>query len=257
MAGLPGYLSWKDDTQDSTKLHTGASVRVQPTASSRVDLGLSKGAAIEGTITYDDGSPATGLSVGLIPVDPVSTLFSRGVDPPRETLTDDAGRYRLYGLPSGHYKVMTSVSDRSAAGEKQESLKVYAKSVISERTADTLKLDEGQEQSGVDIVIPLSTLYTVSGNVNAPDGRSALSGTVALETPSDPSDIGHATLSSSGTFSFSYVPAGPHCLKASQVMFVPSIATNSKLSVDSTEPYCFQLNGDATAVSVVTAPPVN
>lgn len=257
VAGLPGYLSWNDDTQDPNKLHIGVTIQVQATGSSRVDLSLSKGAAIEGNVSYDDGSPATGLVVDLIPVDPISTPFSRGVDPPRETLTDDTGRYRLFGLPFGHYKVMTAVSNRSVEGENQEPLKVYAGSALSERTADTVKLDEGQQQSGVDIVIPLSTLYTVSGTVNAPDGRNATSGFVALETPVDPSDIRHAAVSPSGMFSFSYVPVGQHCLKASHAMYSRSSATNTKLSVDSIKPYCFQLNGDITALSIVTAPPAN
>jgi hypothetical protein len=257
VAGLPGYLSWRENTQDPNLLHTGMTVKVQPSGSSRIDLSLSKGAAIEGTISYDDGSPATGLAVDLIPVDPVSALFSRGVDPPQQTLTDDSGHYRIFGLPSGRYKVMTELRDKSALGENQESLKVYADGVISERRANTLKLDEGEQRSGIDIAIPLSSLYTVSGIVSSPDGRDATSGFVALESPSESSESRHAALTSSGSFSFSYVSAGPYCLKASHALYTRSAATSSKQGSDSTKPYCFQLNGDTNNLSLVTGPPTN
>ena len=81
--------------QDYAAVRFSNPVEVAPGERLRVDLDLSGGAAISGTVTDAEGQPLSGVSVVARP--PRETGFERGA------ITDASGRYTIRGLPEGTY----------------------------------------------------------------------------------------------------------------------------------------------------------
>ena len=70
-----------------------------------VNVSLERGAAVAGTILFDDGSPAPGLGVNLLTHKqgkwvPIQTGSADGLGV-GSVRTDDRGHYRISGLPAG------------------------------------------------------------------------------------------------------------------------------------------------------------
>ena len=92
--------------------HYMTSVSVTAGHTTQTEVDLVRGAAIAGTVRFEDGSPAVNVNVGLLQRDakgewkPVRTqhLASHGSD-----YTDDQGAYRFSGLPAGEYLVRASI----------------------------------------------------------------------------------------------------------------------------------------------------
>lgn len=91
-------------------------VDVQSTLPVNIDVVLERGGAINGTISYDDGTPATGVEVSALIRNPQAgkepwTPFDRVPAHMWERiLTDDRGSYRISGLPAGKYIVVAKLS---------------------------------------------------------------------------------------------------------------------------------------------------
>jgi hypothetical protein len=67
------------------------------------DFALPRGAALEGTLTSENGEPLIGAAVWADRLDD-SGGTRQGV-PARQAFTDDLGHYRVHSLPSGDYLV--------------------------------------------------------------------------------------------------------------------------------------------------------
>ncbi|MBA2301930.1 MAG: carboxypeptidase regulatory-like domain-containing protein [Acidobacteria bacterium] len=76
-------------------------------ATSRVDLRLSRGSVITGTVLAPDGDPAAGVSVTVLTsrYEPASGDRRMTLAPNGSAITDDRGVYRIFGLPAGSYLV--------------------------------------------------------------------------------------------------------------------------------------------------------
>jgi hypothetical protein len=92
------------------------------------------------------------------------------------------------------------------------SLPVYSGSVIRRKDAATIKLDAGQETSGIDITIPVGQLHEVSGTLLAKDGHTINGGNVSLLFADDRSLFVGVDVNDDGTFRFAYVPEGNYIL---------------------------------------------
>ncbi len=172
-------------------------VAVQANLPAAIDLTLQRGAAVGGTVLYDDGTPAAGLRVKLLVQQkdgqkikwveprsgPVEDWISAGLT------TDDRGVYRRAGLPARAYlvsvelnleKVGYDISAGSFGTFPISAFKVPVYSGSKLRTKDavpfTLKL--GEERPGEDITIPLGKLHSVAGSLTAArDGHPLNGGT--------------------------------------------------------------------------------
>ena len=204
-------------------------VTVEPNVPAVVNVEIERGAAISGTVTYDDGSPATGVGLTLlvrqkdtwrgIPSNPFEKSSPYG-------RTDDRGQYRISGMPPGEYLLQADLElmkafytidehGNTTGGQSSvASLAIYPGGKTRRADAAPITLTSGEERRGEDIQIPLSKLHTVRGNiVAAHDGHVLNGGRVALLYPDDRSVAGEASLNADEDgFTFSFVPEGDYIL---------------------------------------------
>lgn len=231
----PGYISPVSQLTLEDLAHPSLEMQkfiasVLPTvsvASNRVttsDIRIQRGAAIDGIIRFDDGSPAPDLSIAVLRKDKKDKWtrvanISGG--------SDDQGRYRIIGLPAGEYILETdlSISDQftdnlfGSVGSysifSRYRLPIFSGGQTRQRDAKLIKLGDGEDDSGEDITIPISKLHSVAGSITqARTGRVINAGTVVLQYPDDNSQAASANVDKDdSTFHFDFVPEGNYILK--------------------------------------------
>jgi hypothetical protein len=209
-------------------------VDVQPNQPATADVVLERAAAISGNITYDDGGPAAGLRVQVLSRmaqdgketwAPVSLEY-QGLSP--GIVTDDRGNFRISGLPAGKYAVeailefTNSRTYFSSAGISSTSyaptrLDIYSGNTPRVREATSFTLQTREERTGEDIVIPITKLHSIKGNiVAARDGHVINSGGVQLLNADDHSKAVYANLMEDDTsFRLSFILEGDYILSSS------------------------------------------
>jgi hypothetical protein len=235
VARQPGYLSpfsqftnkqlshpsLEDQQQINALLPT---VLVAPNNTATMDVHLTRGASISGTVRFDDGSPYPGAWITIYRMEdkqwkPLSLASGGGVD--------DLGQFRLTGLLAGDYLIMVGLAINDAyvsslLGYAEHSsstshfyLSFYNGETARQRDAKPLHLDASQEMTSADIIIPISKLHPVSGAiVEAKTGRPINSGQVELDWAD-----GGDTLASikvepdEPVFSMPFVPEGAYTVK--------------------------------------------
>jgi hypothetical protein len=229
------------DPSDIQKIEK-ALVQIAVTAhkDSAHDIQLERGAAISGTVRYDDGSPANGLEAMVLrrgddgKMSPVSLNLSGQMRLAMAPLTagletNDLGHYRISGLPPGKYvlKVTLPTTINSYGGllgghqmasfrtDDSVALSVYSGNVFREKDAKPVEIVAGGEHDDLDITIPLLGLHAVSGSITAlSDGRPIEQGVVRLLFADDKTELLSFYLGSSedGRFNFRFVPEGEYIL---------------------------------------------
>lgn len=109
---LPGYITPALDLGQTLQTPTPEAqqriqqelqhVDVAPHATTRADVVLRPGASISGTVRYEDGSPASKLSIGVLRRNSKSGSFDSVY---HGTRTDGQGEFKLESLPPGEYIV--------------------------------------------------------------------------------------------------------------------------------------------------------
>ena len=233
IATLTGYLSLRPNAEDDDEALLPApagqppvvipKVDVQADQAAAIDIRLERGAAVSGTIRFDDGSPAVGIHVGLLrtvqrPSHP-DDVGVRG-----DTITNDLGRYRISGERDGEYIVeallshvdLVPTANRGTplSDTLRSVLIVYSGDATRKSAAASFKLSPGEERSSEDITLPLSKLHTISGVVSAArDGHPINAGNLALMSPEDKELVTDAEIASDGTFHIEAVPEGSYILR--------------------------------------------
>ena len=196
-----------------------------------VNVSIERGAAVSGTVQYDDGSPASGIQMQLLTPSKsgwTTIMFSSPLSSSGFFVqTDDEGRYRLSGLPAGKYSIKAQLrlskttykidphGGSFSSGGSGYSLDIYAGNTTRERDADPFVLTQGEERRAVDIEIPVSKLHTVRGNILAAhDGHVLNGGSLQLLYPDDKSMVAVTALTNDDDiFNFSFVPEGDYILR--------------------------------------------
>ncbi len=257
VADLPGYVS---QTSNFTKQELdyptpGAldlmdknlpKVQVERGQTAEVEIQLQRGAALSGSIRYDDGSPAVGLTIQLLRLDrdkdkdanqraDTSVIFRQLLSSSR---TDDLGRFRIAGLPAGTVIVKCTlrqvrwVTRWDSVGSilaplnsegysehdfnPEQTLDIYSGGVFRQKDAKPIKLAPGGEVPGADIVIPLDKIYRVSGVITSlEDGHALNNGRVELLYADDGVKVSESKVGFDGSFHFALVPKGEYRLSAS------------------------------------------
>jgi hypothetical protein len=266
---LPGYIdplaAFTEEDLASTDPATQKRIRssvavvtVQSTESTHLDLKLELGAAISGRILFEDGSPAAGWRVTVLPgnVQPYTGIKAASVpagtslglaagDLPNMTdmvfqtthVTDDRGNYRISGLAPGPYIVRAILTAGNASAGSAMTAGSMHLTVLS---GNATRLDDAkpitvatqEDRKGEDLTMPLSHLHTISGSVMAKlDGKTANSGTVQLREDADTSlvQLQVATIEPNGTFHFDYVSNGHYTLKIKKAEVTESTGKSKKL----------------------------
>jgi len=248
-ATLPGYLNPLSQVSSADLSSTDAAaqarvakvlspISISGTESAHTEVRLERGAAVSGTVYYDDGSPAVNVQISV--QSPVSSTantapwtsrsngFTFGQLPPR---TDDYGRYRITGLPTGDFVVVAAATLQEPGfggfeREQQSStLTVYAPKSVRAVDAKVFPLKAGAEVNGVDILIPLAAFHTVSGVAESSDGHTLNAGYLTLTDDKDKTHSFHSSLQSDGSFRFLYVPEGSYTLAISGAAMTEPISS--------------------------------
>ena len=115
VAALPGYLSPRLNAEDDDEALPPApagqppvaipKVDVQADQAASIDIRLERGAAVSGTIRFDDGSPAVGVHVGPVHIAKSETKSSYSAEfgVRGDVVTNDLGHYRISGMHGGKY----------------------------------------------------------------------------------------------------------------------------------------------------------
>lgn len=127
-----------------------------------VDFALIRGGVITGKVVDAEGRPIVEEWVSVFTVPDNRPIYL-----PNDSMTDDRGIYRLYGLPAGRYRVGAGRSEEALSGGLPRPYKrTYHPSVSDPAQATVVEVEEGSELKDIDIMFTrtLST-YTVRGRV--------------------------------------------------------------------------------------------
>lgn len=247
IAYKPGYLSplatFPSDVlshpseEDRKRIAaTVPKIAVEAGLPASIDLRLERGAAINGTILFDDGSPAADLVVRALVRHKQGQKETWTALPPTpfmmsgEVHTDDLGRYRLVGLAPREYIVQVDlelqnrdfgITIGAIGGSRMDRsisrISFYFGDTARKRDATPFKLVAGDERSGEDITIPLSKLHALSGELlSAHDGHVLNKGNVSLRDPDDESEVESSKIERADSkFHLLFVPEGSYTLHVS------------------------------------------
>jgi hypothetical protein len=255
VATAAGYLSPRADAKDIDDAEPPSPagqpplviprVDVQADQAAAIDIRLERGAAVSGTIRFDDGSPASGMHVGIVrkSKEKKGGTSSTDIGIQGNEITDDLGRYRIGGLRDGEYIVDTALVHldlvpgatpvNGLSGLMRSSLMIYSGDATRKSDAIPFKLGVGEERTGEDITIPLSKLHSISGIVTAArDGHAINSGSLNVTISDGNEAIGIAEIASDGSFHLESVPEGTYTLHVinardtqSQILTAPGNVT--------------------------------
>lgn len=244
VASEPGYLSVLDvlgvSMDDFEKPNAVLKKRIaesvprvtlQQNLVASIDLSLDRGAALSGTVLFDDGSPAGGLDVHLLvrhgsawvpmPAGPFADAAPSGK-------TDDRGRYRISGIPGQEYVLEVDLrldkvtfdfdgaGGRGTAGGDDYLLRVFSGSSGLLKDAVPVAVKRGEEQQGDDVYITISKLHRIEGAITEfRDGHTVNGGEVELLDPMNKTEIASSGVrKEDGEFSFEFIPEGDYVLRA-------------------------------------------
>ena len=142
-----------------------------------INFRLKPGGVISGTIRDEDGDPVvmaqvTGARVGYS--GQRRQMLSNSM-----AQTNDRGEYRLFGLEPGEYLVTASVVRHLPSSHKDEGvlLPTYFPSTAAPDQATTVRVQAGDEASGIDINLQKAQAVCVRGRVAVEGPAQALRGT--------------------------------------------------------------------------------
>lgn len=211
-------------------------ITVQAGLPASIEVRLERGAAISGTVLFDDGSPASGLPVHVLvrrkngQKETWSPLRSMPFNMMADVSTDDLGHYRLAGLEPREYIVevvlqLQSMQFSFTPGEAGggtavndvAKLSFYSGGVARKQDAQPFRVAASNEHSGKDMTIPLAKLHTVTGELTAAhDGHPLNQGEVKLLNPADKSELESTKIDRvDNKFHLLFVPEGDYILRVS------------------------------------------
>jgi len=210
-------------------------VHVDVGGAASVTVTIERGGTISGKVQWEDGSPASGISISATAATATTTTAGaqaavqlpdvlQGIQSPgggtNFAMTDDRGVFRITGLATGDYLLRTVIQPPTQQGggrfQPASPIRVYSPGAFRRADAKTVSVKAGDERNDVRMVIDLRSLRTVSGHAGSGTlGQSVASGRVTLSDPNDRDLQLYGSILPNGDFSVRYVPAGNYALQVS------------------------------------------
>lgn len=184
-----------------------------------VEVVLARGGAIAGAITDGAGEPFQGVLVKAMRLRQVEgrTVASAAGWP---RLTDERGRYRIFGLPPGSYLIVASLTATEPTSDRRSVVgfaPVYYPAAVRIESAQTVQVELGDAITGVDLTFAASATARVSGQALNAAG-DPLSGRVSLAVSTRSGSVvpepRFARVEPDGSFELADVPPGDYVLQA-------------------------------------------
>ena len=217
-AGKSGYLM--PNFRSVFESQTTLVVRVNEEARVHdVDVVLTRGGAIAGTVVDGAGEPFQHVLVRALRLrQDGGRMVATSVGWPR--LSDDRGRYRLFGLPPGSYLIVATLdATETAQGRAQPSgfAPMYYPGTASIESAQNAQVELDTAVTGVDLTFAVSSTVRVTGKALDAAGEP-LHGRVSL---AHSARLGRvvgepraAPIEPDGSFALNNVPPGDYVVQA-------------------------------------------
>jgi Carboxypeptidase regulatory-like domain len=216
--GKSGYLT--PEFRGPSLIETARMVHIRPDAREHdIEVVLARGGAIVGAITDSAGEPFQGVLVRAMRLRQVGArTVATAAGWPR--LTDERGRYRIFGLPPGSYLIVASLNATEPALDRRSVVgfaPVYYPATARVESAQTVQVELESAITGVDLTFAASATARVTGKaLNAAGdplaGRVVLA--VSARSGSVAPDPRFARIASDGSFELSDVSPGDYVLQA-------------------------------------------
>jgi len=238
-AAASGYISPLNQVQalidggaDVKKPLPGVQVvHVTADHTAMANVTMERGAAVSGTISWDDGSPVTGAIMSVAPAKGESK------QPPSQfamlamasilsalSISDDLGHFRMSGLAPGDYVVKATVQSGQQTGlgsamnlSKMMAvtpLVVYLPAAFHKADAKPVTLHAAEDLRDQAMTLKLGGLHSVNGTVSSSVDRHGInSATVRLQDTADKDFSRSASVDAAGNFTVTFVPPGTYSLK--------------------------------------------
>jgi protocatechuate 3,4-dioxygenase beta subunit len=215
VASKPGYATMEFGQRrlayPGTKVRVGGGDVVE-----RIDFTLPRASAITGRVSDENGDPVQGATVSLLQLQFLNgrrTLADMG----RGRLTNDLGRFRLYGVQPGRYAIVAS-----AAATGPFRLPGYAPTYYpgsqSASDAQLVTVAPGGDDVSIELRLVPGRVAKISGTAFDAGGQS-YRGRLLLATSNRSSGIAGTAMQTSpqpdGTFEFINVAPGQYLLQTS------------------------------------------
>jgi hypothetical protein len=247
--------------------------------SATANITLLRGAAISGTILYDDGTPAIDTEISVSPASATRNEYvpTTGLSLDRDLKTDSFGHYSIQGLAEGRYivsarmnpfeNVMNILSNNFTDNDPYnflasvDQVDIYPPHTFHRKAAVICDLKQGERQQ-VDIEIPLDGLRTIAGVIKAdPTEPAPIFGSVGARAEDDPDLERYAVVRADGSFQFAFMPAGKYTLTVRRLSDLPP--RSSRPQADKRKPFAYPpahtsvdvTNSDASSVIITIPPP--
>jgi hypothetical protein len=178
MVTAPGIIRYDQFDPEATQVDL-TSINVDGNSQSDVVVRVKRGGAVSGKVTYADGDPVINASIRVlrkkdakwIPV----YVGGRSTD---RVLTDERGVYRISGLVPGEYIFgaaeeklgieLTARDDPGGGRLLNRALlpATYHDGATSPSSATVLRVESGDEQTGINITLVERPTHSISGVIN-------------------------------------------------------------------------------------------
>jgi len=182
-------------------------------------LRLARGGVITGRPTSATGEPVPAVIVTASRIDQSDPKLEHALIDAGEAMSDEDGRYRIYGLPEGDFVVT------AWPGPSKDDAAVFAPtsypSAATAAGASLIAVKAGDERDGADIMLLASRRAAVKGQILDATGRPAASLEVTI-TPTGGTrltSVGHSRRGTTrtgtdGSFAFADVLTGAYTVTA-------------------------------------------
>jgi hypothetical protein len=207
-------------------------VHVAAERTSSGDVTMERGAAISGSVLWDDGSPVTGAIMAVVSAKgeqkppPQFNILALANVLGGLSITDDLGHFRLSGLMPGDYLVKATIQagQQTALGGTMNLSKmmantplvVYAPAAFHQANAKAVTLHTAEDLRDQQVTLNLAGLHSVSGRIaSAEDHHGINSATVRVQSEQDKDFVRSGSVDAAGNFTVTYLPPGNYTLKVS------------------------------------------
>jgi protocatechuate 3,4-dioxygenase beta subunit len=181
-----------------------------------VNLQMARWSTLSGTITDENGDPIQGVGVEVLAVQ-YDAGRRRLVPAGPSRLTDDLGKYRLYGLAAGTYLVSAAVGHVST-DDLPGYGRAYFPGTPNPAEAQYVSVGLAQDIGFVDFAMPRTRTARVTGIVLGPRGERSAPGSLTLAPSQHSSSVIGVTVGAriapDGSFVFPNVPRGEYVIQA-------------------------------------------
>ena len=181
-----------------------------------INMTLTRGGAIAGTIVDEFGEPMRDVVVGVLQLQSAGGRTRAVRASAQGSRTDDRGQYRLFGIKPGAYVVQAVVRDTLEAAGRGYLPRFYP-GIPTLEQATTVKVDFSATVTGVDFTLVPTPSHRVTGSVfdaSGKRGRGEVVLGISDRSGAVQTDLVGTQIRVDGSFEFTNVAPGDYVVQA-------------------------------------------